>query len=114
MKTIEDAAGLADRPADTVQRQADWDGLVASLTDLCSEVLRACALCGGVALYEGQGCADSGVVRLCRSCLDAAISRLCRMRDDAKQVTGCEPRCNRCWRPVLDPATHIDLRALCP
>lgn len=65
-----------------------------------------------LAHYEGRACADSHVVKLCKRCLDMAIYKLSRMRDDAKLATGCEPRCNRCWRPILDPRTHRELRSL--
>jgi hypothetical protein len=112
MTTIEDRAVVEQTRADSDQRQADWAALVASLSDVTSEAFGVCALCGRLAIYEGQGCADNRVVKLCKSCVDSAIYRLSRMRDDAKLATGCEPVCNRCWRPILDPATHIDLRPL--
>jgi hypothetical protein len=91
---------------------ADWRALVASLSGMTEGPMYACAVCGGAARYEGQGCADSDVVRLCITCLDRAIHRLQGMRDDAMLATGREPLCNRCWRPILDPGTHMTLRPL--
>ena len=108
---------VVDRRGTTISHpgqllESAWDALVAALSDVASEAAQGCTLCGGLAGYEGQACADSHVIKLCRPCLDAAIRRLSRVRDNAKLATGYEPICNRCWRPILDPQTHMSLRPL--
>ncbi len=86
--------------------------MAASPNALTLELLGACEVCGDLANYTGRACADRRTVWLCKRCLDVAINRLIRIRDDAKIATGCEPLCNSCWRPIIDPGTHMDLRPL--
>ena len=107
MTTFVDRRGATDRGQ---LSEADWGIFVAAHVDAVASP--GCALCGGLAVYEAQACADSHVLKVCKPCLNAAIRRLSRVRDDAKLATGTEPVCNRCWRPILDPETHMDLRPL--
>jgi hypothetical protein len=92
--------------------QVEWESIAASIAEPTPQQTEACELCGDSARYAGRACADRQAVRLCDRCLNIAIRRLIRIRDDAKLATGLEPLCNRCWRPIIDPATHIDLNSL--
>lgn len=112
MTTMLDRGCLAEKRARRSYSPAGWESIVAPLSELSPERLGACEVCGDFAHYEGQACADRRLVRLCKRCLNIAINRLIRLRDDAKLATGCEPLCNRCWRPIIDPGTHMDLRSL--
>jgi hypothetical protein len=112
MTTILDRGGLEEKRAQRGYSHADWESIVASLNELTLERIGACEVCGDLAHYEGRACADRHVVKLCKRCLNKAINKLIRIRDDAKLATGYEPLCNRCWRPIIDPSTHMDLRAL--
>jgi len=104
---------VVDRRSGTNPGRGQLSGvLVAARRAHHAVAIRGCALCGDLAVYQGRACADSHVLNICKSCLDAAIRRLSQLRDDTKLATGTEPICNRCWRPILDPETHMDLRAL--
>jgi hypothetical protein len=110
--TILNCAVVEGKRAQRDYSEADWKSIVASLSESTVLLDEACEVCRGLASYEGRACADSHVVKLCKRCLDTAIYKLSRMRDDAMLETGCEPVCNRCWRPILDPRTHMELRSL--
>jgi hypothetical protein len=110
--TILNCAVVEEKRAQHDYFEADWASIVATLNELTEGLDGACEVCRGLAHYEGRACADRHVVKLCKRCLDMAIYRLSRMRDDAMLATGCEPLCNRCWRPILDPRTHMEVRSL--
>lgn len=112
MTTIVNRVAVREIRIEDSYRHDDGDTIVAALSDPDVGATQPCAFCGALALYEGQACADRAVLMLCRPCLDAAIHRLRRMRDNAKLATGYEPVCNRCWRPILDPDTHVTVRPL--
>ena len=106
--TVLNCAVVEEKRAQHNYSEADWESIVATLNELGG----VCEVCRGLAQYEGRACADSRVVKLCKRCLDMALYTLGRMRDDAMLATGYEPLCNRCWRPILDPRTHMELRSL--
>ena len=110
--TIFDSAVVEFKRAQRDCSQADWGFIVSSPNESILAQFRPCQACGGLARYEGQACADKHWVKLCERCLDVAMYKLNRMRDDAKLTTGHEPLCNRCWRPILDPSTHMEVRSL--
>jgi hypothetical protein len=112
MTTNLDRSDLEEKRPQRGYSQADWESIVASLNELTLEAIGGCEVCGDLADYEGRACADRHVVKLCKRCLDIAINKLIRIRDDATLATGYEPLCNRCWRPIIDPRTHMDLRSL--
>jgi hypothetical protein len=72
--TILDRGGLEESQAHRGYPHADWESIVTSLKESTLERIAACEVCGDLAHYEGRGCADRYVVKLCVRCLDMAIT----------------------------------------